>query len=74
MVHVQTDYPETLRLTLERQHTAVEAKKALKNLLRIPAAQWTDQDMRQVLLSIALSDPNLEVPKALLRPLPKQEV
>lgn len=69
-VHVQSEYPEALRLTVGREYTAQEARKALKNLLRVPATEWTDQDMRQVLLNIVLSDSELEVPEELLRPLP----
>lgn len=66
VVHIQTDYPESVRLSLEREHMATEARRALKNLLRVPVADWTDLNMRQILLNIALSDPELEVPESLI--------
>ena len=65
-VHIQIEMPEAVRATLERQAIADEARRALRLLLRVPEDQWTDAEMRAIILNIAKSDPDLELPDSLL--------
>jgi hypothetical protein len=55
-VHIQTEMPEAVRATLEREAIAAEARRALKLLLQIPEDEWTDTQMRAIILNIAKSD------------------
>jgi hypothetical protein len=66
-VHIQTEMPEAVRATLEREAIAAEARRALKLLLQIPEDEWTDTQMRAIILNIAKSDPDLELPDTLLK-------
>ena len=61
-VLIQTEIPAHVKASMDRREVAEGARQALSVLMRIPEDQWTDQQLRQVLVNLVRINLSTELP------------
>lgn len=61
-VLIQTEIPAHVKASMDRREVAEGARQALSVLMRIPSDQWTDQQLRQVLINLVKANLDVDLP------------